>query len=649
MTISDIEIKPKYSFRDCCILKLPVNENLEIRHPELIVLKLGEKYFDIGSFCYADRPKAPKLKSKPKLVNEASLVQSRLAVIEKVIRIASLLTSRLRLITLMGMLEAFGYFINYADDNNFDEIFDFRDSSLHAFSQYTGNVYVRYRQGEIKGTRGQALQKYVLNWLRALSENPNFGAEVRLISLANNSGKEETLPAHQSKFSHILAMTQMIFEGMTTLILTNATFPFKLDLPNSLNWTSGNHLWVFPTQVWFLPPRYWGKCRAEIYRPGWIYDYENGVLSQVNDVWMHYGGETEGVKRHRATTSLLNAKKLLKSANSDPRHFRRLHFAKLAFYSFMYLFFANTGVNPSVLAEIETEEEIDSSAVNQSYRAIKYRAKGTIVTVRVPVSFMPHLRKFMELRKFILGGIRYPLLFFRFNKFENSIENLKPIGTDPLEHLLRTLQDIDPYVAGIKPRQMRVTLNDWQLRSNDVAVVAKIMSHSLQTENRKYGRGSPIDHQQEMTSFLEWVAIAAKSQKVTSEKVVALGFANLEQGGQCIDFGNPIGMLDDEHLQPGCNKNCWFCSSRQIVADEDDVRKIASAIFVIERFISGPDYERALRPLVQKCESDLNLISSKENCEAMVKRIKVEVFEQGRLTPYWAEKYNQYLELGMII
>ncbi|MNG23871.1 hypothetical protein D3C84_1085270 [compost metagenome] len=86
-----------------------------------------------------------------------------------------------------------------------------------------------------------------------------------------------------------------------------------------------------------------------------------------------------------------------------------------------------------------------------------------------------------------------------------------------------------------------------------------------------------------------------------------------------------------------------------LVADELDARKVASAAFVMEQLILGPQHEVKLRPLIVKCETDLECIAQTRDCHAMVERVRRDVFEDGNLTSYWAEKYHLFLELEVIV
>ncbi|MCH7479068.1 MAG: hypothetical protein IIA14_13335 [SAR324 cluster bacterium] len=86
-----------------------------------------------------------------------------------------------------------------------------------------------------------------------------------------------------------------------------------------------------------------------------------------------------------------------------------------------------------------------------------------------------------------------------------------------------------------------------------------------------------------------------------------------------------------------------------LVADELDAKKVASAAFVMEQLILGPLHEAKLRPLIVKCEIDLESIAQSRDCRTMVERVRRDVFEDGNLTSYWAEKYHLFLELELIV
>lgn len=85
-----------------------------------------------------------------------------------------------------------------------------------------------------------------------------------------------------------------------------------------------------------------------------------------------------------------------------------------------------------------------------------------------------------------------------------------------------------------------------------------------------------------------------------------------------------------------------------LLAEEEDARKVASAAYVMEQLILGPKHEESFRPLIAKCDEDLKKIAAFPNCRPIVEKMRKEVYEDENLTPFWADKYQLFLELGVI-
>jgi len=173
------------------------------------------------------------------------------------------------------------------------------------------------------------------------------------------------------------------------------------------------------------------------------------------------------------------------------------------------------------------------------------------------------------------------------------------------------------------------------------------MGHSEEVADKNYLAGSPVDHKTELTQFFDQVACAANKQKIASDDVLLRDLKKLEEGGRCADFGHPEALAAKVPL-PNCRQGCLFCVNRVLVANEEGVRKDASAAFLMEQLISGPLAEMEFRPQIEKCTDDLSSIAAMNGCEELVAWVKRDVFVNGNLTPYFADKYQMFLELGVL-
>lgn len=430
-------------------------------------------------------------------------------------------------------------------------------------------------------------------------------------------------------------------------MLENRPFPYKLDLPRSLGWAE-NYLWLFPTNLWRLPPH----LRAERTRKMkgnfacWAYDYENGRLATVDEIEHRYSGEDS---KRNARKAIKWATTQLDEANADVNNTWRFTLGMVAQRAFLFLFFCNTGCNAQVARDLETSGTIDATVQNQKFRGLKWRAGGKEVALVAPAAFMPRLRRYMELRKYLLQGRKTPYLFFSCGNRNNKSPTRS--GAYELEILYRNLLlEIDPQLPRMTIRTLRASVDDYYLRFHDSAVAAAIMGHTVETEQKKYARGSANDHHEEMTLFMASVSESARHQRIIPLKDVTPEAPPLERGGRCNSFGHPEALTAHAPIQPDCknSQGCLFCNHRVLIAGEEDARKVASAAYVMEQMIMGPMHEEELRPSIAKCGEDLEKIAAFPNCRAMVEKVRKDVYENENLTPFWADRYQLFLELGIL-
>lgn len=647
-----------FATRPGYVVDLPLKDGMRILHPERVVLKIGSAYKDVGAFCYALRADRTRKPGRPAEVVLSSLIEQRPAQILQVIKVLSGMLAAGRPSTVASFCSYLKSLLDWADTNGHTDCLNGGDVTRTAFHGYVSHVEDRFRRQEVGSRSAFRLQKGACLMLEAITGLEDLARGVRIVKDVShlNGGTE---PAADHDFAHNLAMSQMLFDGLANLVLDNRPFPFKLELPKSLGWEH-SHLWLFPLPQWRLPPHRWGAARQNSGTPHWPYDYQNGRLATVEEIWSLYGrGRTaasrkaaprEANLRWHAANHIRKAQRRIDNANANPRDHSRFTLGMIAHNAFYFLLHANSGGNQTPILDLESDGTLDKVVANQGFRAIKFRASGKEVFIPIPVSFLPSLRRFMDLRAWLLGGESCPYLFVTFGPPTQRAQSPQKASNRILEAHYNVLKRIDPQVKCIRVLATRATVNDAMLRKHDASVVARIMGHSETTEQKKYGRGSVVDHYTDMTVLLEKISSAARAQAVIQSRT---GLENeaveLEEGGGCAHYGHPEATTDEPALQPNCKGGCWFCAHRVLVADEQDVRKVASARFVMEQLILGPQHEAVLRPLINKCDVDLERIAQTRNCRPMVERIEKDVCEDGNLTPYWAEKYQLFLELEVIV
>lgn len=641
-----------FTSRQTVTIELPLIPHARILHPEQIIIWFGEGGRDIGALCYALRSDRTRSSRQPRKVVVSSLIKRRPKQILQIIKaLSSLRTDSGRsLSTIRQYATIFISFVDWADEKRLPNCLDGGDATRQAFRAWSHETAERYRRQDF----GEAFHNFRLNYISELLEATtglqNLMHGIRTLRKKSNpNGGTEPLALHD--FGHAVAINQCLFDGLCDLVLEQRPFPYKLELPNSLSWPE-SHLWLFPSNLWRLPPHLQSDAiRSEIgKRASWVYDYSNGCLATADKIAHRYKGAELSQRIKMARKAIWKVKKQIGEANADPVNTSRISLGMYAQRAFLFLFFCNTGCNDQLVRDLETDgETIDASVRNQKFRALKWRARGKEVELIAPATFMARLRRFMELRRYLLQGRNTPYLFFTGGN-RNSNPPAQMFSHELSNYYYRLLKKIDPQLPRLGARALRATVDDYYLRFHGNVVAAAVMGHNPETELRNYGRGSVNDHHEQMTLFMASVAESAFRQRVIPVTAMTTDRPSLEEGGRCDDFGHPEPLADRVPIRPDCKdaQGCLFCRNRVLIANEADARKVASAAYVMEQLILGPKHEEALRPLICKCDEDLNKIAAFLGCRDMVERVKMDVYENEQLTPFWADKYHLFLELGII-
>lgn len=630
-----------FSPRKGIIIDLPLPANTDLLHPEHTIVRVGKVLNDIGAFCYTLRAQKKRSPGAACEVVLDSLLEERVPKVASLLRILSTLLTDggLREQTIDGYCGSLKQFMDWADRHGIHDCLSGGDATRNAYRKYANHVEDRYRRHEIGSAAGFQKQGQIRTLLEGLTGLEDLGRGIRLIRVDARE-HHVTEPASQHDFSHVLALNEALFRGLCNLVLNGKPFPYQLTLPEGLGWQE-SHLWLFPASQWFQHPKAHG-ARAIQYN---VYDYSKGCLAAEDDIWQHYNGRTEGAKRLLSRRAINKSQTTLDQANSELGGYSRRRLASIAQSAFFFLFLANTGGNLQTVIDIETDGTLDEGTVNQGYRSTKWRAGGKEVDLVVPVAFMPSLRRYLELRAYLLDGADHPHLFLNRGKsYTASPSKFVPSALVNIYYLLRR---IDPTLPQIRPKKVRATVSDYYHRQHDAAITAAVLQNTEATALKNYNAGSETDHQVEMSLLLQKIAAKAQTQIIRPMEVLKK-HRPLEDGGVCPSYGQPESLTADAPVIPNCKTGCLFCAKRILIANEEDMRKVASAAFLMERLIMGPLSEAEYRPQIDKCDEDLDNLRAFEGCAEMVDRIKADVYENGSLTPYFSDKYQLFLTLGML-
>ncbi len=634
---------PQFGDRLTTILQLPLEEGLTVLHPEQVILRVDRTTFDIGVFCFTVRePFSPsgRTSRRRKAVLE-SLLPHRPEQIRQVVHyLSSLLTDKgLRNETVTTVFKYFAAYLNWADSNGYFNCLGSDAEARSILEAWFLECEEQYRKGAWSGPHAWANQSGISILLSAITNQPDLQRGLRFIRFrSTNAGTE---PAPEGDFALVLAINEALFIGLADLLIHNRPYPFKLNMPKLPGWEEA-FLWVFPTHRWYLPPHLQGEERAKLPMPLWSYDYINGCIASLDDIKHHFKMPC------LARFSLQQAQNALERANTNPRSVHRRQAARAAHDAFFLLFIAHTGLNEAVARDIRWEREITADAKQQGFREIKWRAGGKTVSAFVRPRFLPLLKRFLELRKYILDEKDCEWLFIGGDK---ALRKHDQVSKGVLSKHYRLTAGIYPALSLIGGRKLRATMHEWYHRNVDPALTARITGHTPETIDKNYQAGTVGAHREEVTAFLDKVADRA----CTTKRILSAG-EHLDGGvkgplGECEKQGEPVPVSDDSPIKPDCKEieGCLFCKRHAVKADEEDVRKLASCAYVIEQAHYFPGAESHFQPTLSLIDEYLSEIKEVLGTSDMVDRVTTDVYQNGNLDPYWRSKLALLDSIGVIL
>lgn len=642
---------PLFNVRPTVKIKLPLSENTSILFPEQVILTINRRSYDYGAFCYAIKSAEARKSNQPQLVVISSfLTQRPKQLLGIILLLSSFITEGgLSLTTVAQCSARFLNFMWWADSNNLHNCLNGGEDTRNAFKSWSDYIGERYRKNLIEEDHHNRLLRGVAVLLEAATGLEDLMTGIRLVKKPKTH-LNGTEPLSPSDFIHVVALNQAVFDGLCDLVLENRPFPYRLKLPASLNSTE-NYRWLFPTNRWQQSTYQLNETGQEINGKSklQIYDYKNGRLRTAAEVQHTFNGKTQSERLNQANKSIRRAQANLDRANSEAINTWRYMLASIAQRAFLFIFICNTGGNLQVVRDLEWDGTIDKNVKNQKFRALKWRAQGKEVTLVAPVSFMPRLRRFVKLRQMLLQNGNTPFFFVGTGNRNNKAPG--QIGVHDLDqHYRQVLLKFDPGLPKVGARKLRASVADYYNKYHDNLVTATVLGNTLKTVERSYDLGSANDHHEEMTTFMNAVSESASRQRVDSAENIASDRPLFEEGGICNNFGHPEPLSVTPPVEPNCKnlQGCLFCTHRILIASEEDARKVASAAYVMDKLIIGPKHEEALRPSIAKCDQDLAKIAEFPGCNEMVERVRRDVYENENLTAFWADKYQLFLELGVL-
>ena len=604
---------------------------------EQIVITV-DKNHDIGAWCYRHRAKR-STNGRGKAVALSSFDRTRPSKLKSVIECLYDEISHLSKAAQGDHLYSLLRFLNWCDENNFNDVLTDQSSTRNAYKAYSNILRDRCARGKIDLRTAGKHQAYILKLFQALYNDILFGDGIRIIK--SIKAKFNITPAQdESDQAKILAWCQSIFDGFSDFTLEEQAFPFQLAIPEHKDWQI-NHLWVFPSTTMIMTPDTLA-IRNTLNRGQWVYDYANGKLNTqepIKDYYKDYKKPGDG-----AEVALRNANIIISQANSDLRHLQRKRLAKTALLAFLHLFFAYSGQNSTPVQLMRWPEDYEVGAERQGFRLIKNRGHKGEILFEIQSTFLPLFKKYLQLREWLLKDtIKTDLLFFSLGTRNDKTPR---ILSSPTEHFKAKLKSIGINLPAFGARQFRANKNDFANSHADLATAAKAANHSVDTHKKSYMGGTESKHAAELSGFFSAIVKSA-TENHDSDKQTGLG--------HCENPGQPNSLPTHTSIPPKCGQpeGCLFCKHFFVHADEEDIRKLASGRYVIQKtrhLADSPEhFENLFNPVFERIAGLLNEITERsDKLKQLVNRVVIEVDEEEYLSDFWASELRYLIDLDLV-
>ncbi|MFM0327875.1 integrase [Caballeronia glebae] len=616
-------------------ITLPLAEGIVILHPETALLcwsNFGDRA-DVGRFCFLKRDMSP---TRVEDQTFDSLDGERVKAVRRLIEYFSEATELgLRASTLHARYRDLNRFLNWADERGLHSVLCDRDETEIALGAYGDEQRELASQSQLNRNTVASAQRNLQKTLSGFFEEDDFGSDIKRMRFSRKHVVPTQVPDEES-LALLIAWADGLFASISSHILEFKPYPFPITTPLG--------------ETIHVVPHAFCASRREANRNhglrGW--NLETGEMRSYKEMSELFKAQGQKSFRQNAHKVRKTAEGHLEAANMRHSALRREH-ALTAALSFAALFLAETGINVAPFLDMKWSSELSGSlespsVVRQNFREVKYRAGGKEFGFTVSVAFMPKLKTYLELRKYLVQDSPLDALFVA--RGPGSGDETVALTSYFLTQFYERLEVFGVTLPRVTPRQLRAAKQDWAMSNYDPAVAAELMGTTLETAIRAYSNGTASAQR------AEFGALFASIEKTILDAEEPLPPGSIEGAlGACVDFQHPEPISPEAPVKPNCksSEGCLFCDKYKAHADETDVRKLLSCRHCVRvtchHARDVEQYERTFGPVLRRVDFILDEVRKRDS--ALVEQIEKDVDVEGNLDPFWASKLEMLIELGI--
>ena len=345
---------------------------------------------------------------------------------------------------------------------------------------------------------------------------------------------------------------------------------------------------------------------------------------------------------------------IIKKINSESLNYERKAAINFAIASFAIAFICNTGCNPSIIYDLKIEdlELLDNSVKNMKVLKVKNRAGNKVINVNITKKFITDLKQYVKFRKYLVDKYKIENygLFFSWNVNNKNNHEVVNFSHNSLvvykRWFLKFIETKDIDVNWIKPSLIRLSVSNIFLeKTNSNIIASNKLGNTPGVINTNYSDVVEGQVEQQFNDFFERIYNkAVYSNRINTEDIeVKIDNDNCVNTpmGACGLAEPSIKKGFKNEIIPTCSNpvTCLFCENYVIKADDTDIRKILSLLY-ITRF-----FDKNFNDLVHikfRIKEILDAII-KFNIKNKSKILSIgKEVEEGYLDEYWEENYLNF-------
>lgn len=599
----------------------------------LLLPEIRESAIPFSHVMYAERERVPT-NSRSYYINPGSFNISRIPILYALIQLAY--KNRNNPNTLLSTLKEVLEYLDYCD--NLDEHFipANKEGAREGYQSFILHLRKKISLNTLSSGSGNIIQNKVIVFLKFIFPNHDdrhyIFKKIKKIKRDYNSNSNEV--------EDNSAMYAITYYAQFFLKVCKLLFDEKTIFPCAISIQEKHYLCIPYNDILIHHESPILVDRS----PFQYYNVNTGSFRTINEI-APLDEHFSEYHRSNKMRGLKNIESIAKDINSNFNHRYRLQLAERAFQAFYMLLSAITGMKDSELANLRwgDDDQLDiEKTASKGIVTIKPRAHYKEMNYEIHRYGVTLLRQAVKLRRYLLQGYQSENFFFIGCGANISITSALKSGKYGGE-IIRKHQVINPDLPRIGTRKLRIFKSSQIMKqSNGNAWLASVMlGHSLSVNISHYQSKAKKERESELRQFAELMLQNIKNRKNDNSKPI------------CESYDTPEFFFENKALTCDNIFACFICKKHRLHPDEEDIHKLLSLRYVIQRIntaraFSKEHFDTVLQPVDEMTLALLKLMATKYGCGALINTIQDRVYKKAELHSYWDFKIRYLYELGVI-